>query len=834
MPKLPDATALGQRPTPDSGRPVYRPPANTMGQALVGAGDDIANFGANMQKDIDKLEYAKAKADYLTKSLEMDTQFQNDTDWKTLPDRYTSAQKGIANQSASMVQNPRMREELMVDLQTDMARSQHAINQRANGMWKDNEIGDATTKSDAMKKAYIQTGDPKYIAGTHDLWNGLKSAGIVDPQVAAQKTLADADEMTKGRLDVMPADFRAGLKKRVIQPVDATQYTKPDAAIDLIINKLEDDGTGKVTYDTGGETKYGISKKWNPDVDVKNLTKAQAAQILKERYWDANNIDSLPENMRLVAFDAVVNQGPRAMEWVKEANGDPKKLLELRQADYQRLAKEDPGTYGKYLKGWENRLDKLSGGEVRYKPAGDIFDHLPADYLMQVSKNADAEIERGHNEMRQQFKDRLDDSISMAAQGKNDPNPPSLSEFETLFPNDAERKYAEFKDQQQFASDLNVAQSAPPEFQDNMLAAMEPKPGANFAREQEQYDKMKQAVATVRKDFAADPQEYASQHGIINKNIQPINLTASPQAIASQLQDRTRNAEFMSTVFHVPTRIFTNKEVDGLKKIYNEGDVQKITSVLSNIGAGLNADQRRALSSELSDKEPMLAVAMSLPPDKAFNIIAGAKAKIKMSPEKFRVAVADKTAGVIFDGAMNEAMHNAVFAYYKNLAMDAGKENDEIINKDMMEKAITDVVGPIATVSPSGSNNPSRVITFRRDNGEMADDNRLEDLFSSLNDESLREMNGDLPYTSMGDRVSSEKLLEFGQFYSKGDGLYAVKFPGQGPITDRFGKPYIIDGRKLDRLYDKKKTVNKYEHPVLTPIIEPLAKGIAKVIDGDK
>ena len=32
--------------------------------------------------------------------------------------------------------------------------------------------------------------------------------------------------------------------------------------------------------DAGGETKYGIAKRWYPDVDIKNLTKEQAKKII--------------------------------------------------------------------------------------------------------------------------------------------------------------------------------------------------------------------------------------------------------------------------------------------------------------------------------------------------------------------------------------------------------------------------------------------------------------------------------------------------------------------------------------------------------------------------
>ena len=61
--------------------------------------------------------------------------------------------------------------------------------------------------------------------------------------------------------------------------------------------------------DPGGETNFGIAKRSHPDVDIKNLTKDGAKEIYKEVYWDANKVESLPENLRHIAFDMYVNQG---------------------------------------------------------------------------------------------------------------------------------------------------------------------------------------------------------------------------------------------------------------------------------------------------------------------------------------------------------------------------------------------------------------------------------------------------------------------------------------------------------------------------------------------
>jgi lysozyme family protein len=61
--------------------------------------------------------------------------------------------------------------------------------------------------------------------------------------------------------------------------------------------------------DLGGETNFGIAKRFYPDVDIKNLTEEDAKEIYKQDYWVKNRVEELPENLRHIFFDMCVNQG---------------------------------------------------------------------------------------------------------------------------------------------------------------------------------------------------------------------------------------------------------------------------------------------------------------------------------------------------------------------------------------------------------------------------------------------------------------------------------------------------------------------------------------------
>ena len=62
--------------------------------------------------------------------------------------------------------------------------------------------------------------------------------------------------------------------------------------------------------DSGGETKYGISKASYPKVDIKNLTLDQAYAIYERDYWNPHKLSNINnQEMANKIFLAIVNLG---------------------------------------------------------------------------------------------------------------------------------------------------------------------------------------------------------------------------------------------------------------------------------------------------------------------------------------------------------------------------------------------------------------------------------------------------------------------------------------------------------------------------------------------
>ena len=79
-------------------------------------------------------------------------------------------------------------------------------------------------------------------------------------------------------------------------------------------------GLSNSATDLGGLTKYGISQRAFPNVDIKNLTPEGAKQLYVDNYWNVAHCDQLPEALKYVHFDTAVNMGAdKAVRILQEA-----------------------------------------------------------------------------------------------------------------------------------------------------------------------------------------------------------------------------------------------------------------------------------------------------------------------------------------------------------------------------------------------------------------------------------------------------------------------------------------------------------------------------------
>ena len=136
----------------------------------------------------------------------------------------------------------------------------------------------------------------------------------------------------------------------------------------VIIQKILQHEGGYVNDpdDLGGETKYGITARRYPDLDIKNLTRAEAIEIYRRDFYIPMGIGKMTNiNLALNYMDMGVNAGIKnATTLLNEAKtivaANPDKDIVAVYKDLRREYYRKVATYRnnqKFLAGWLNRVE---------------------------------------------------------------------------------------------------------------------------------------------------------------------------------------------------------------------------------------------------------------------------------------------------------------------------------------------------------------------------------------------------------------------------------------------------------------------------------------------
>lgn len=120
-------------------------------------------------------------------------------------------------------------------------------------------------------------------------------------------------------------------------------------------------GRSNNANDRGGDTRFGISSKANPGVNLDTLTREGAGDIYYKKYYSElesmYNDNKWGKGSLAFAFDSSVQHGSRmAKKWSELAKGDLQTMYEYRKNYYDAIVANDP-SQKKWYNGWMNRLN---------------------------------------------------------------------------------------------------------------------------------------------------------------------------------------------------------------------------------------------------------------------------------------------------------------------------------------------------------------------------------------------------------------------------------------------------------------------------------------------
>lgn len=140
-------------------------------------------------------------------------------------------------------------------------------------------------------------------------------------------------------------------------------------------------GYVNIKQDRGGETKYGIAKNANPDLNIKTLDLADAMEIYMARYWVVGKCDKLTFPLSFIHYDGCVNHGiSRAAKILQQAVGASidgkigantlnlannrnvpntiREVANIRREFYNNIVRRNP-SQKIFLKGWMRRINEI-------------------------------------------------------------------------------------------------------------------------------------------------------------------------------------------------------------------------------------------------------------------------------------------------------------------------------------------------------------------------------------------------------------------------------------------------------------------------------------------
>ena len=180
-----------------------------------------------------------------------------------------------------------------------------------------------------------------------------------------------------------PSAFESAVLHCMLYEVGSFFKLTPDVRAGLIDTKAQRTAVGYVDdpLDRGGETKFGVAKNANPDLDITNLTWAQAEAVYYDRYWVAGLCDSLDPRVAVLHFDGCVNHGVvKSKKFLQRAVNvtedgiigkvtlaalsamDPidlcNKICDIRTQYYQDIVTNNP-SQSRFLSGWLRRVNEM-------------------------------------------------------------------------------------------------------------------------------------------------------------------------------------------------------------------------------------------------------------------------------------------------------------------------------------------------------------------------------------------------------------------------------------------------------------------------------------------
>lgn len=234
MPELPGIDQLGQRQFQDRSQ-VVRPTVDMSGQQNLT--NTVQQVASNITDRIDQSNMQKAKIQFQKAKLAADSSFDQDTDFETYQTRYDGMLNKAAEDSSSIIRNPRLKEQFQQEISLYQAQGSDYIKKKAIAKETDQGIANLDESLTTARENYLRAVDPADkqfardsmseaidLAQNHayidaDKATALRQKTAVDLAIASVNVEKPEQQVkllkeNKGLIDVIPSDVRIQMIKQ--------------------------------------------------------------------------------------------------------------------------------------------------------------------------------------------------------------------------------------------------------------------------------------------------------------------------------------------------------------------------------------------------------------------------------------------------------------------------------------------------------------------------------------------------------------------------------------------------------------------------------------------
>lgn len=381
MPRLPDASTLGQLGTLNSGRPVatYDPSGygkaaealaqgtKDLGKGIKDLGTGVADFAEKQQKAAGSLQDAQATAYYTANKTQLDSDREDEDDPAEVA-KYPQKHQELLEQSAAIIQDPQARELWKLKRIPEVTTQKVAADEKAFTLNRDQAFADSQTQLfDLQKKGALAKTDADraaIIKSGHDLIDGLENEGYIDAADAVKRRQAFANGYAVSTFQALPAGQRLAAidrtslddKSKQAFQFFVKQGWSPAQASGIVGNLIHESGlnTGALNPGDGsdGSDSIGIAQ-WN--AGRAKALKAYAARKGSDWRDLQTQLEFVHKELQSTHSEA----GDALL-----AAKTPREAAAAFVTEFERPKGSDRGA--EYAHGWQNRLSKANAVAATY------------------------------------------------------------------------------------------------------------------------------------------------------------------------------------------------------------------------------------------------------------------------------------------------------------------------------------------------------------------------------------------------------------------------------------------------------------------------------------